>query len=85
MPTALWINALKNYGLSFDRQGVLISPKACIGHFYRIIASHNCRTPRREIVHRDIKPANIVVNTERPNPSPEDIILIDFGIATASP
>ena len=73
---------IKELRASFDRQGVLISPKACIGIFIgllqAIIAVHEAG-----IVHRDIKPANIVVNTERPNPSPEDIILIDFGIATA--
>ena len=35
------------------------------------------------IVHRDIKPSNIIVDTDDPIPQPEDIILIDFGIATA--
>ncbi|MBA7583818.1 Serine/threonine-protein kinase D [subsurface metagenome] len=35
------------------------------------------------IVHRDIKPSNIIINTDFGIPRPEDIILIDFGIATA--
>lgn len=35
------------------------------------------------IIHRDIKPANIIINTEAPIPNEQDVILIDFGIATA--
>jgi len=35
------------------------------------------------IVHRDIKPSNIIIDTNESIPHPEDIILIDFGIATA--
>jgi len=35
------------------------------------------------IVHRDIKPSNIIVDANESIPHPEDIILIDFGIATA--
>ena len=35
------------------------------------------------IVHRDIKPSNIIIDTNESIPHPEDIVLIDFGIATA--
>lgn len=35
------------------------------------------------IVHRDIKPSNIIIDSDESIPHPEDVILIDFGIATA--
>ncbi|WP_371803071.1 leucine-rich repeat domain-containing protein [Candidatus Lokiarchaeum ossiferum] len=38
---------------------------------------------RAGIVHRDIKPSNIIINSKAEIPSPQDIVYIDFGIATA--
>ena len=49
-----------------------------VGLLHAIISVHESG-----IVHRDIKPSNIIVDTDESIPHPEDIILIDFGIATA--
>ncbi len=49
-----------------------------VGLFQAIISVHESG-----IVHRDIKPSNIIINTNESIPQPEDVILIDFGIATA--
>ena len=38
---------------------------------------------RTGIVHRDIKPSNIIINSKAEIPAPQDIVYIDFGIATA--
>jgi tetratricopeptide (TPR) repeat protein len=60
----------------------LMDPKAVlsifIGLLKGLVGIHEAG-----IIHRDIKPANIIINTDAPIPSENDIILIDFGIAIA--
>jgi tetratricopeptide (TPR) repeat protein len=66
----------------YKQTGNLMDPRAIIviltGLLEGIIAIHEAG-----IVHRDIKPSNIILNTNSVLPKIDDVIIIDFGIATA--
>ncbi|MHA1474264.1 MAG: protein kinase domain-containing protein [Promethearchaeota archaeon] len=67
---------------SLQEKNKMLEPLAIltifVGLLQAIISVHESG-----IVHRDIKPSNIIVDTNESIPHPEDVILIDFGIATA--
>ncbi len=73
---------IKEVEEEFEAEGLLMNPYAILtiftGMLQGIIPIHQAG-----IVHRDIKPSNIIINTNEEIPHPNDIIYIDFGIATA--
>ncbi len=67
---------------SLQENKKLLNPLAILTIFVGLLQA-TISVHEAGIVHRDIKPSNIIINTSQLIPQPEDIILIDFGIATA--
>ncbi len=67
---------------SLQEKNKMLEPLAILTIFVGLLQA-TISVHESGIVHRDIKPSNIIVDTPESIPHPEDIILIDFGIATA--
>lgn len=67
---------------SLQEKNEMLDPLAILTIFVGLLQA-TISVHESGIVHRDIKPSNIIIDTYESIPHPEDIILIDFGIATA--
>jgi tetratricopeptide (TPR) repeat protein len=66
----------------FAKTSQLMDPRAILAVFIGILKGI-LGIHAAGIIHRDMKPANVIINTDQLVPAPEDIVIIDFGIATA--